>query len=694
MNLNFLHRWLFLLLVLFIFRNWITSNAIIGGDWPFIFDEVIKERSFMPPAWSYIHGNGQGGTIILYAIDSYLYFGGFLLTRILNIPWSIGEKIFWFIPFILLSFFSAYSLMKLVIRNGAPWQPALAGLLYSTNTYILMIVGGGQMGIALAYALLPFSIMLCIQLFQNVEQKLGKEKLLRNSILFSLVTGLLLMLDIRVAYLFMLSGLLLLIVRFVINGKLLINKNILIAYLLYIGTIPAICIGLLQSFWIIPLIFNPPISNDQLGIGQNIASSLRFYSFANFSHSLAFLHPNWPENIFGKTYFLRAEYLLLPVMAFVPLVFRIKVENKGQSQNETNLLIIFFAFLALLGIFLAKGATAPFENLYIWLFQNIPGFMLFRDPTKWYMLVAISYSVLIPIGLFKVTQWLKNFSKNKNGHVLNTANYVHVANLLLVGFVLYFLYLIKPAVLGQLQGTFVKKEIPQDYIEYKNNLLRDEKFSRQLWIPRQQRFAYVSRTHPIVEAESLFNVKNNTDLLKKMKSNNAEKMIDSAGIKYIVIPYDIYGDIFQVDRKYSETERANFVKTLDAKPWLQKINDNGLTIYRNNTYNDLFTLSENGELTYFSVENNYRVIINNNQTSNIAFSQNYSSLWKARVDGKIIQANKTKEGYMTFQISKVGMSVIDVFYDGEKYYMYGKILSGFTLLLLLAGYGVLKLKNS
>ncbi len=48
---------------------------------------------------------------------------------------------------------------------------------------------------------------------------------------------------------------------------------------------------------------------------------LHFLSFADFSHTLAFLHPNWPENLFGKVYFLQPEFLLLPVIAFSALFF-------------------------------------------------------------------------------------------------------------------------------------------------------------------------------------------------------------------------------------------------------------------------------------------------------------------------------------------------------------------------------------
>ena len=75
-------------------------------------------------------------------------------------------------------------------------------------------------------------------------------------------------------------------------------------------------------------------------------------------------------------------------------------------EREKNVIIKkqirFFLILSLLGVFLAKGSNEPFGQIYIWLFEHIPGFVMFRDPTKWYMLIAVSYSVLIPYSIYKI----------------------------------------------------------------------------------------------------------------------------------------------------------------------------------------------------------------------------------------------------------------------------------------------------
>ena len=93
---KFFLKLFFLILILFIYKNWFWGTDIIGGDWPYFFQEAINSFSFVPPAWSSIHGNGLGGTFIVYALDSYLYFIGWFFSNILNIPWVFAYKFFLF----------------------------------------------------------------------------------------------------------------------------------------------------------------------------------------------------------------------------------------------------------------------------------------------------------------------------------------------------------------------------------------------------------------------------------------------------------------------------------------------------------------------------------------------------------------------------------------------------------------------
>src|SRR6185503_16152979 len=100
------------------------------------------------------------------------------------------------------------------------------------------------------------------------------------------------------------------------------------------------------------------------------------------------------------------------------------------------------------GAFLAKGANDPFGGVYIWMFEHIPGFIMFRDPTKWYVLIAFAYAVLIPFSIWRIHNWLNSKFKNQQ--------YVSLLFLCLV-FTL-ILFLIRPALRGEITGTFTQRQ--------------------------------------------------------------------------------------------------------------------------------------------------------------------------------------------------------------------------------------------
>jgi len=75
----------------------------------------------------------------------------------------------------------------------------------------------------------------------------------------------------------------------------------------------------------------------------------------------------------------------VPFFAFLSLLF-----NKNRKEK------IFFAFLALIGIFLAKGIRFPFGGFYQYLYDNVPGFGVFREPFyKFSIIHLLAFSVLV-----------------------------------------------------------------------------------------------------------------------------------------------------------------------------------------------------------------------------------------------------------------------------------------------------------
>jgi hypothetical protein len=261
-------------------------------------------------------------------------------------------------------------------------------------------------------------------------------------------------------------------------------------------------------------------------------------SVADFSHALAFLHPNWPDNLFGKVYFLQPEFLILPILAFASLLFLKKTsDNRGR--------ITFFAFLALIGAFFAKGINDPFAGIFNWCFIHLPGFLMFRDPTKFYLFTAIGYAVLIPYCLEQLCGRMKKFK-----WVIYTV------------FILFWCFTTRPLFLGQLTGNFRVQTVPQEYIQLKDMLVSDRTPSRTLWMPSVEKFAYVSDIHPSLAATDVFKNASISGLMNIATSSAFVPAIAAAGVRYVIVPQDVGGTIFMTDYTFDPMLRQDLINAL------------------------------------------------------------------------------------------------------------------------------------
>ncbi len=666
-----------LALILFIYRAWFTGGAIIGGDWPYYWRDSLSEMKLWPSLWAQWQENGLGGTNPLLGLR---LFQSLLIVPFVNwlgLPWEAVYKVGWFGLFIALSVYGSKKLWEVTDSReqrteGFPWW-IIASLVYTTNTYILMVTGGGQMGVAIAYGLAPLVLATFIKFYESIytsfsvviPAKPGIQSgspigsgMTKSAVIAGLALGFQLMIDPRIAYMTMVGvGMYIVssLVRYFVNRK----ENFLrVLYSTFLGLSFSVGIAvLLNAFWVFPMVVmrNNPL--ESLGSAYTSIDSIKFFSFADFSHALSLLHPNWPENLFGKTYFLQPEFFVLPVLAFASLLYI------GQ-KTVNNKHIAFFALLALIGTFLAKGAQEPFGRVYVWIFEHIPGFVMFRDPTKWYVLIAISYSVLIPFTLKQLVE-LRMRSKT----------------LLITLFIFFWLFTIREAVLGKLGGTFVAHTVPQEYRDLERFLQAQPNFARTLWVPRQQRFSYGTLDHMQMEAEPLFGATTAAQLKVKLDNPTSMELLGDLGIGYVMIPYDSLGELFLTDRKYDEKKRQEYETVLDRVGWLTKVRSGNLTIYQTPRRRDLFWLSSNEALTYKRIRpDRYAVSLTVNAPAMIYFSQTYHPGWVLRAGNTSIRSQRSPKGLNSFEILSPGMYEGVVEFEPQKYVEWGLAVSLLTVL--------------
>lgn len=646
---------LVLVILFLVYKPWFSGGSITGGDWPYYFSEYLDTFS-LPFLWNNQWPFGLGGnqTIIL-PLKMYLHIPIYLLVARLGMSWEIVQKLFWFWGFLALSAYSSWRFTRSMIGV----------LIYLTNTWVLMIVGGGQMGIAMAYALLP----LVIEHFQSViSRNYSYVSILR----FGLSLSLLILFDYRIAYIC------LIVISTVYAFTVFLEKGYRrrsYIKLLFRFGIGMIFVLLLNAFWILPLGF---IRISWLTVPAETytdSSVLSFFSVARFPQAFSLLHPNWPENIFGKVYLMYAQFLLVPLLSFVSLFFI----SKRNTQNSN---FIVFALIGLLGAFLAKGVNEPFGVVYRYLFEYMPGFVMFRDPTKFYVLVALSYSILMPYSLSSIGLLLYSKFKIKNSRpraMLKTQNskqYRTIQIIVNVVFITIWLLSIHEAWLGHLGGTFIHRRVPDEYNKLKDFINSRPEYTRTLWLPRRARFGFYSDTHTALDSLDILPVKSASEAAAWLHDTPSQEQLTRWGVGTIIVPHDPEGEFFTTNYRYCSKCREEIIHSLDEVRWLRK--EDGFTdnaVYSvDNPHSLLF--SPDGTVTWHS-----RSIVNYELETypyqgSIIFSQSYDPGWQLCTKVQCIGSKKTYDGLMEFTIpSMTDTMPLTLTYQPQKYLYIGELIS-------------------
>lgn len=549
--MRFFGKAIIIFIIFLIYASWFdVSKTLASGDWQYLFKETIQNFSFSPD-------------LSFFWLGPYYQITSKIFVQYLHISWELTEKIWWFWMLLVISFFSSWYLSKVVLKQSK--FHFLSILIFLSNSYILMIAGGGQMGVALAYAFSPAVLGSFIELVEVSNFKINF-KFLRFAFLFAVQF----MFDPRIVYAMIFALFLYLLIFLICQRE---YKKKIFPFLIYTFA-SGIIVLVFNSSWIIARLLSKS-SNFFVDLSSGSLDSLNFFSFSSFADTLSLLQPNWPENIFGKVYFMRPEFLVLPILAYSSLLFlrNSKPQLKSQNFNNNNEVmeqlsnekILFFAILGLIGAFLAKGAKEPFSQIFQALFVYMPGFFLFRDPTKFYILIALSYSILIPFSLEKIANKISFPRLDKS----------HISNAVYILFVLFWCFLIRQSLLGELKGTFRSYSVPSEYVSLKNFLLKDSEYSPVLWVPTHSPFSFYSKTHPFIDASSIFGNTLPSKIPSFFNDKKKKQLFKEKKIKYVVVPKDIEGKIFLEDRKYSEKEYKKTIENLKKISFLIPINHFG-----------------------------------------------------------------------------------------------------------------------
>lgn len=686
-----------LILFVWIFKTWFLSGFISSGDFlPLTLPFVIY-----PFVWGWNTAiGGMGGVVSPFSwLHFILVIPPFLLEKI-GFAQIWIQKIGYLYPLLIILFCFPVILYKQIFPTGK--KAFLSTFIYSLNTYILMIIGGGQIFIAFSYAIVPIIFSLCFVIKKASMRSNNKLTLFKLSLFLGILLSFQAMLDLRIAYVTFV--LLFLFILFEIFLKFREEKKSLSMFfpLIYGLIVPMAITGAFHAYWIIPSLLIHVSPLNQLGDIYSSSGAVKFFSFARFENTLSLLHPNWPENIFGKVYFMRAEFLLLPIIAFSSLLF-IKKENK-----DTREYILFFSLLAILGAFLAKGANEPFGGLYLFLFEHVPGFLMFRDPTKWYVLIAISYSILIPFSIDAIYNLISNFKKTKiidfKFKINNKSKIINLQNIFLILTVSYFMFLIRPALSESLSGMFEASYIPNEYSSLRKFLSNQPDFFRTLWLPQVQRYGYYSDNHRTLTADQFFGFNKADKIYKELNEKVVQEKVRESAIKYIIVPYDSGGEIFVKDRKYNEKEYRETIDMLREINWIQEIKGfGGIAVFevlnpqKHFFVNNPKIFKKSTHVLYSLVNlTKYKIELNNVRSGELlVFSETYDKNWKFKITNSNYEIkSRNYKSLNSFVIPKEGNFKGEVYYEAQKWGDLGILISAISTLAVVGSISILKIKQT
>jgi len=490
-----------------IYFKWFSFAPFVNGDWGFLFKQSLISN-FFPSIWT----TGFGDINIILWRYPFDFLNG--IFGYLGFDSNVAEKFLYFWPIIFIAPVSSFLLVKKITKSNL--AGFIGSLIFSYNTYFLSIDTAGHELLTIAFSWAVFAILSFVYLMETKKR------------IFIPLTALLLFIvgsyDLRSLYitagaLVFYAGYHQLIIEQSWRKSLL--ANVLNSFLSFFVLL------LLNLYWILPCIFAKTLTSNAI-----LSRAILEGNFYNLQSATVLFYPFWTGAV--TTWFFVQKipftFWLYPILAFA-----------GLAVGRKNKQIVFFGLLAVIGIFLTKQNAPPFSVVYTFLYSYVPGFSAFREASKFYFLIAISYAVLIGVFAFSVWNYLKN------------AKYAKYFLIFLIA--LLPLWNTAPLLSGWIGTLFVPKVIPSNLKSVSSYLSVQNKYSKIFWINRDISWVFSTNSHPLVDgsvgkieawanqAKINLNYLNlnsdqqldNQKMLRFIKSDVGRRMLSIGSFGYLVV---------------------------------------------------------------------------------------------------------------------------------------------------------------
>jgi hypothetical protein len=416
-----------------------------------VISPVDTEFSFYPwqnfIKYSYIWFNYQSGYVYipphmsnlpLLGVSSFLHVIGFPL-------WIINRL--WFIIPIFLLGSSAYYFTSSIIHENKRLISLGVSLLFILNYYTVMTIsiGGIRELLSVAFSILSLSFFIRGIKTKNIKYL----ALLGISSIFAVGIISYAIIAIVLAFLFAIVHLI------TTQAPKQDIKFAVYSFLIF---------SFSNLWWILPLLFT---SSGQNYNGNPIEWVLFIASFNSPLRTLMLKNsiPAIPVNEIQFTTIANISGLFFAVLASASLVFR---------KYRKVAICSFLAILILL--LFALGGLPPFGSIYLWFFEHIPFFYMFRNPTRFTAYLALFYALSVGIVFVELIQIVR--SKLRKPFLRNATVFLIVSSLFLLGY-----FNSQPLLSGNMDGGLKPFTLPQSYTDLRSFLSTQNKDGNMLVLP-------------------------------------------------------------------------------------------------------------------------------------------------------------------------------------------------------------------
>lgn len=684
------------ILSLLMHRGYFSSGVLVAGDMLWLSPQNLDMYVRMPTTWNLAEGLGANGlglanfnlnveplNIVLGSLGQVLPFG--LVQRlVIFLPAALlpGLLMFWFMG-------------RFTGRASARFA---AAMVYSANTFILTI-SVQHLYLALVYALAPFVWGVALGALDKVKAGAGIGRLIAGGLGFAAAFTLVMAIDARMALLVMVPVVLLFVVELVKSpGK----RGLLVAA-------AATVLGVLafQAYWIVPSLFGGGGS-----AYEGVVPETTFVSFFELSHALTLQHPfyNGSDPAWFQAHPVTLAAFVLPLIALAGLW--------ALPEQRRRPLMVFVVTLCV-GIFFAKGTNAPFGSVYTFMFENVPGMQLFREPSKFMMWVAAGYALLIGVFVDRCVAWLSSREPMSDGWRALVVNVTKgdavqrsirldrlVAIATIAALTVTTAYGARAALGNDMGWTTTSVQVPSGELAFARHLERDTNFARVLWLPASSRFASLSEQHPRITAEGLLSTARaipGAEMSPDQLIVEYERLTDlavlrHAGVGYVAVPSDLdadyWADLFPNMAQRKATYNA-YIERLSQPGFAPMYFSPSLVVYRVIGSQSLFTGSEgtsidetiNGKNAAWGKTGQLEYSIRpDSQHQIIRMAEKYDKGWVATSNDKRLEHVELNDGTNAWRVPAEGAETITVRYTPQTVANWSALVS---LLSLVAALGFL-----